>query len=163
MILKYWRKNLWRIQGLPAFSCFIGNFGEKNLANCGDSPNSPKFSPRQSFVLYGIANSNYGYLGLTLIHIIFGLTTHRVSRIRVQCSTYADQHYRQSRDVPLNILIASTCDTYTWLPLNILIVSTCDTYTWLPLNILIVSTCDTYTWLPLNILIVSTCDTYTWL
>ena len=53
MILKHWRKKLWRIQGLPAFSCFIGNVGEKNLANCGDSPNSPKFSPRQSFVLYG--------------------------------------------------------------------------------------------------------------
>ena len=28
----------------------------KNLANCGDSPNSPKFSPRQSFVLYGISS-----------------------------------------------------------------------------------------------------------
>ena len=26
----------------------------KNLANCGNSPNSPKFSPRQSFVLYSI-------------------------------------------------------------------------------------------------------------
>ena len=24
------------------------------MANCGDSPNLPKFSPRQSFVLYGI-------------------------------------------------------------------------------------------------------------
>ena len=35
-------------------TCFIGNIGEKNLANCGDSPNSPKFCPRQSFVLYGI-------------------------------------------------------------------------------------------------------------
>ena len=35
-------------------TCFIGNVGEKNLANCGDSPNLPKFSPRQSFVLYGI-------------------------------------------------------------------------------------------------------------
>ena len=29
----------------------------KNLANCGDSPNSPKFSPRQSFVLYGMCAS----------------------------------------------------------------------------------------------------------
>ena len=61
---KFWRncdfetlaEKLWRIQGLPAFSCFIGNVGEKNLANYGDSPNSPKFSSRQSFVLYGIVN-----------------------------------------------------------------------------------------------------------
>ena len=27
--------------------------GRKKLANCGDSPNSPKFFPLQSFLLYG--------------------------------------------------------------------------------------------------------------
>jgi len=29
------------------------NIGEKKLANCCDSPNSPKFFPFQSFLLYG--------------------------------------------------------------------------------------------------------------
>ena len=30
-----------------------GRNWQKNLANCGDSPNSPKFFLRQSFLLYG--------------------------------------------------------------------------------------------------------------
>ena len=46
-----------------------GRIGEKNLVNCGDLPNSPKFSPRQSFVLYGT-------LVLTIIR-----ATHAVSFI----------------------------------------------------------------------------------
>ena len=43
-------------------TCFIGNVGEKNLVNCGNSPNSPKFSPRQSFVLYGMMNPTFTIL-----------------------------------------------------------------------------------------------------
>ena len=41
----------------PRLACIFvlhREFWRKNLANCGDLPNSPKFSPRQSFVLYGI-------------------------------------------------------------------------------------------------------------
>ena len=35
-------------------TCFIGNVSEKNVANCGDSPNSPRFFPHPSFLLDGI-------------------------------------------------------------------------------------------------------------
>ena len=36
------------------FTCTKMKIGEKKLANCCDSPNSPKFFPLQSFLLYGM-------------------------------------------------------------------------------------------------------------
>ena len=41
------------------------NIGGKKLANCCDSPNSPKFFPLQSFLLYG----NFKYYTLSKINI----------------------------------------------------------------------------------------------
>ena len=40
-------------------TCTKMKIGEKKLANCCDSPNSPKFFPLQSFLLYGTHSSNY--------------------------------------------------------------------------------------------------------
>ena len=68
MILKYWRKKLWRIQGLPAFSCFIGNFGKKTWRIVAIRQIRQSFLPAK-VLFYTVTNGD-------VITYVKGLTTH---------------------------------------------------------------------------------------